>query len=54
MVPLKAPKKEDSAQLKATIIIPLEKCLHRTSELMSTKYDSACIVHNWIFSVDLT
>ena len=40
MVPPKVPQEEDSTQLKGTIIIQLEKHLHRTSELNPTKYDS--------------
>lgn len=43
---LKLPQEEDTTQLKDTIIIQLEKCLHRTSELIPAKYDSACAVGN--------
>lgn len=43
---LKVPQEEDTTQLKDTIIIQLEKCLHRTSELIPAKYDSACAVCN--------
>lgn len=50
---LKVPQDEDTTQLKDTMIIQLEKCLRRTSELIPAKYDSACAVCNWIFSMDL-
>lgn len=43
---LKVPQEEDTTQLKDTIIIQLEKCLRRTSELILAKYDSACAVCN--------
>lgn len=54
MVPLKLPQEEYATQLKGSIIIQLEKCLHGTSELISAKNNSACAGFNWIFSVDLT
>lgn len=46
MVRLKLPQEKDTTQLKGTIIIQLEKCLHKTSELIPAKYDSACAVCN--------
>lgn len=54
MVRLKVHQEEDATQLKGTIIIQLEKCLHRTSELTPAKYGSACAVCNRISTVDLT
>lgn len=43
---LKVSQEEDITQLKDTIIIQLEKCLHRTRELIPAKYDSAYAVCN--------
>lgn len=46
MVLLKLSQEDYTTQLKGTIIIQLEKCLHRTSELISAKYSSAYAVFN--------